>query len=49
MTVSLLEQTDVVRKFIGITCIGIYPSAIGFTELMELDYVGSRGQIVLRV
>jgi len=31
-------QTEVVRKFTGSTGLGIYPSATGVTNCMELDF-----------
>jgi hypothetical protein len=36
-------QTEVVRKFTGSTGIGIYPSATGVTDCVELDCIGLGG------
>jgi hypothetical protein len=41
--VSRQVQTDV-RKFTGSTCVGIYPSATGVTDCVELDFIGLGGK-----
>ena len=41
------EQTEVVRKFTGSPGLGIYPSATGVTDCVELDCIGLGGKILL--
>jgi hypothetical protein len=47
ITVSRQLHTEVVTKSTGSAVLGIYPSATGVTDCVELDFVGLGRQILL--